>query len=197
MDSIENTFFKVNYNRDNLALALGLTHNLVKFERMNVEELKPPAGRFNIFSHNDSYIIIDYAHTPDGLESICREIKNNFKEHKLITLFGCGGNRDKQKRSLMGEAASKYSDILILTSDNPRFEDPSQIIDDIIPGVSIEYEKIVDRRQAIDYAFKIINHGVLLVAGKGHEDYIEINGKKKTYSDYATVLECMERNNHA
>tara|TARA_Y100000768_G_C23990599_1_gene692338 strand:+ start:4723 stop:6054 length:1332 start_codon:yes stop_codon:yes gene_type:complete len=188
---LANPFFKAKYNKDNLALALSLTQELVEPDVKSIENLQPPEGRFNIFSYENSFIVVDYAHTPDGLLSICQEIRENFKGKKLITLFGCGGDRDKSKRPLMGKAACQYSDKVILTSDNPRFEDPQKIIDDILPAITIPFENYVDREQAISEAFKQLSSHVLLIAGKGHENYIDIAGVKEEYSDISTVKKLM------
>ena len=122
----------------------------------------------------DYTVLIDYAHSPDALENMLPSIKEN-TEGRLICLFGCGGDRDRTKRPLMAKAAAKYADHLIITSDNPRNEDPDAIIDEIITGLdgsTTPYERITDRRAAIFHAVKIAKKGdVIVLAGKGHEDY--------------------------
>lgn len=121
-------------------------------------------------------VIIDYAHTPDGLENILRTARE-FTKGRLITVFGCGGDRDKTKRPIMGKISGKLSDISIITSDNPRTEDPDAIIEDILKGIeSDNYVVIENRKEAIKKAIKIAKKDdVIVVAGKGHEDYQELN----------------------
>lgn len=184
----EGDFFEAIYNQENLGLAVSLLESCgVKVEKL--APLNPPPGRFNIFEFNESKIVVDFAHSPGGIESITGSIKEAFSDFELVTLFGCGGDRDRSKRPLMGKAASLHSSFLFLTSDNPRSENPEQIIEDIVPGVTRPYEKIVDRAQAIEKAVKYISErkAILLIAGKGHENYIEIKGIKKPYSDIETV----------
>lgn len=132
-------------------------------------------GRVQRISSSKGFsVIVDYAHTPDGLENVLKTV-NEFTESKVITVFGCGGDRDKSKRPVMGQVASKYSDYTIITSDNPRSEDPESILKDIEEGIeysSQEYEKIIDREMAIKSAVKMAQKGdVIVIAGKGHEDY--------------------------
>ncbi|NLI90415.1 MAG: UDP-N-acetylmuramoyl-L-alanyl-D-glutamate--2,6-diaminopimelate ligase [Epulopiscium sp.] len=127
-----------------------------------------------ISSHKGFSVIVDYAHTPDGLENVLKTV-NEFTKSKVITVFGCGGDRDKSKRPIMGQVAGKYSDYTIITSDNPRSEDPESILKDIEEGIKEsdwEYEKIIDREMAIKAAIKMAQKGdVIVIAGKGHEDY--------------------------
>jgi len=129
----------------------------------------------------DYTILIDYAHTPDALENVLKTVRG-FAEGRVVTLFGCGGDRDKTKRPLMGEAAARLSDVVIVSSDNPRTEVPGQIIEDIVEGLKnseTPYVTIEDRREAIRYA--IDNHqpgDIIILAGKGHETYQEIQGEK-------------------
>ena len=126
-------------------------------------------------------VLIDYAHTPDGLENVIRSVKD-FCKGRVITVFGCGGDRDPIKRPIMGEIGVKYSDIAVITSDNPRTEDPEAIIKDILSGVSPAlgtYHVICDRRAAIRYAMDIAEKDdIIILAGKGHETYQEIQGVK-------------------
>jgi UDP-N-acetylmuramoyl-L-alanyl-D-glutamate--2,6-diaminopimelate ligase len=159
-----------------------------------IKGFEPVDGRFNqIRLANGATAIIDYSHTPDSLLkaiSTIREILDiNKSGGKIITVFGCGGNRDKTKRPLMGEIATKYSDHAVVTSDNPRDEEPMQIIEDIKTGIrSDNYSIIEDRVSAIEHAVKISSKGdVILVAGKGHETYQEIKGVKHHLSDKETV----------
>ena len=131
-------------------------------------------------------IFVDFAHTPDGLEKSLSVLKKHCK-NRLICLFGCGGNRDKGKRMIMGETAAKKCDFAILTSDNPRYEDPLDIIGRIEKGYrrfSIRYVVVPDRKRAIEYALDFLEKGdVLLVAGKGGENYQEIMGIKHPFND--------------
>ncbi len=150
-------------------------------------------GRFQIYKHPNQpkFAIIDYAHTPDALKNVL-ETLNDMKINNLIVVFGCGGNRDKEKRPLMGKIASELADKVILTSDNPRNEDPKKIIEDIQKGISKEnlskVTTLVDREEAIAAALKFAqNHDVVLIAGKGHEDYQEINDLKLPFDDSVLV----------
>ena len=126
-------------------------------------------------------VLIDYAHTPDGLENVIRSVQG-FCQGKVITVFGCGGDRDPMKRPIMGRIGVELSDIAIVTSDNPRTEDPSAIIADILAGIKPEYgycKVVEDRRAAIRYAMDIAEKDdIIILAGKGHETYQEINGVK-------------------
>jgi UDP-N-acetylmuramoyl-L-alanyl-D-glutamate--2,6-diaminopimelate ligase len=189
-----NSFFKAKHNLINLEVALGVLNslNLIKDTVNNeiISQIKPPPGRFDIIEYKNNFIIIDFAHTPDALKNICQSIKESFSGYELITLFGCGGDRDKSKRALMGEVAQKNSDRVIVTSDNPRFESPEKIIDDILDGMIDERVVVItERRAAIEHGIKELNKSVLLIAGKGHEDYMDICGLKTPYSDEQTVRE--------
>ncbi len=133
-------------------------------------------------------VYIDYAHTPDALENVLSALRE-LAVGRVITVFGCGGDRDPLKRPIMGAVAAKYSDLTIVTSDNPRTEDPERIIDDITAGMdAAEFERIVDRRDAIKRALDIAgSDDVVLLAGKGHEDYLII-GKTKYHFDEREVV---------
>lgn len=139
-------------------------------------------------------VFIDYAHTPDGLKQILSSLRKTTKK-RLVCLFGCGGNRDKTKRAVMGEIAGEYADFTVLTSDNPRFEDPDAIINDVEKGLKKKTDNYItceDRRKAIAYALSYIQDGdVLLIAGKGAEDYQEIMGTKLPFNDKKYVLELL------
>lgn len=143
-----------------------------------------PTGR-------DFTVICDYAHTPDAVENILRSVKE-YTEGRLICLFGCGGNRDAAKRPKMAAAAAKYADRLIVTSDNPRNEDPEQIIKEILTGLtdsSVPYDVVVDRREAIYHALKIAEKGdIIVLAGKGHEDYQILAGMKHIHFDEREIV---------
>ena len=159
-----------------------------------VESLKGVNGRFEKISEiNDFTAIVDYAHTPDGLDNVIKTAKRILKPgSKLITVFGCGGDRDRTKRKIMGEIAGKMSDYIFITSDNPRTEDPLSIISMIEEGVrkynTGRYNKIEDRKTAIDEALNFAGRDdIVLIAGKGHENYQEFNGFRIDFSDQETV----------
>jgi UDP-N-acetylmuramoyl-L-alanyl-D-glutamate--2,6-diaminopimelate ligase len=151
-------------------------------------------GRMEKLETDTPYsIFIDYAHTPDALENVLKSIRN-FSKGKIITTFGCGGNRDVSKRPLMGKIASENSDFCVITSDNPRTENPEKIISDIISDVAGEqFEIIVDRREAIEYAMNIAQpDDIILLAGKGHEDYINEGGLIRHFSETEIVFEILK-----
>lgn len=152
-----------------------------------LEDLSAIPGRFQMVEAGQNYmLVIDYAHTPDGLKNILLAL-NSIKNKRLITVFGAGGDRDKLKRPLMGSEASKYSDYLILTSDNPRGENPELILNDIKAGLknsNIIYETYISRKKAIERAIDIAEKDdIILIAGKGHETYQIINNKKIYFDD--------------
>ena len=158
--------------------------------------LRPVAGRFDSMRSPSGYTaIVDYAHTPDALENVLNAIHEVLRGRgKVITVVGAGGNRDKGKRPLMAQEAAKQSDRLLITSDNPRFEEPQAIINDMLAGLTDEDKKktlsIVDRREAIRMACMLAQPGdVVLVAGKGHEDYQEIKGVKHHFDDREVIRE--------
>ncbi len=143
-------------------------------------------------------VIIDYAHTPDGLENILSTIKG-YAPGKVITMFGCGGNRDREKRPMMGEIAARLSDFVIVTSDNPRKEEPHKIIEDILPGVErtgTSYICIVDRYKAIEYALGLAEaEDIVVLAGKGHEIYQEFADHTIEFDERKIVMDILERIN--
>lgn len=151
-------------------------------------KLEHAKGRMDAIKYKDNLIIIDYAHTPDAVEKIINCVRNLGK--KIITIIGCGGNRDKQKRPIMGKIATKLSDYVIFTSDNPRNEDPHSIIQDIIQKLDTNnYEIEENREKAIKKGIqKLKNNDILLLLGKGHENYQIINDKKYPFSDMEMVL---------
>ncbi|MDX8366782.1 UDP-N-acetylmuramoyl-L-alanyl-D-glutamate--2,6-diaminopimelate ligase [Cytobacillus sp. IB215665] len=144
--------------------------------KKSLSQLKSIDGRMEVIDEGQDYVVlVDYAHTPDALENVLTSIKD-FATGRVITVFGCGGDRDTLKRPIMGNIASKYSDIVIITSDNPRSEDPHNIMTDINQGIiespSLQYDNIVNREEAINQAIKIAaKNDVVLIAGKGHEKY--------------------------
>lgn len=166
-----------------------------------LSELNGAEGRFDyIVSPNDRLIaIVDYAHTPDALINVLSTIKNLRKGYEqIITVVGCGGDRDKTKRPLMGEAACEYSDRVIFTSDNPRSEDPNQILKDMEEGLGSaarrKFISIADRREAIKTAISLAQkEDIILVAGKGHEKYQEIKGVKYDFDDKQVLNELIQQ----
>ncbi len=159
-----------------------------------VKNLKQPKGRMEIIKYNENYIIIDYAHTPDAVLKIITAL-SKLEHNKIITMIGCGGNRDKKKRSIMGDIATRYSDYVVFTSDNPRFEKPSKIIEDITYKLDKKnYEKIVNRKKAIKKSIQMLSkNDILLLLGKGHEEYQIIKNKKIKFSDKDIVLKYIRR----
>ncbi len=164
-----------------------------------LSELESVSGRFQyIVSNQKITAIVDYAHTPDALENVLGTINDiRTKNEQLITVVGCGGDRDKTKRPVMAHIGSGLSDKLIITSDNPRTEDPIQIIADMEAGVEPQnYKKtiaITDRKQAIKTACQLANPGdIILIAGKGHETYQEINGVRHDFDDMKIVKELLD-----
>ena len=155
--------------------------------------LEPAPGRFQYVSGKGITAIVDYAHTPDALENVIGTINDiRRKNQQLITVVGCGGDRDKTKRPEMAQIASKGSDKLVLTSDNPRSENPESILDDMEAGLSPEQlchtVRITDRRQAIRTACMMAREGdIILIAGKGHEKYQEVNGVRSHFDDVEEV----------
>ncbi len=179
------------FNVYNLLCSIAVVHSMgVSGEIIShaVRKLKAVKGRFSLIKCEKGSIIIDYAHTPDGLKNLLSTARTITKS-RLITVFGCGGERDKSKRRLMGEVASKYSDYIVLTSDNPRSENPLDIIKEIEWGVSIKDVKcIVDRIEAVRYSLLEMEEGdTLVIAGKGNENYLEIKGKKIPMNDFDIV----------
>jgi UDP-N-acetylmuramoyl-L-alanyl-D-glutamate--2,6-diaminopimelate ligase len=171
--------------------------------------LKAVPGRLELVTSAYPRIFVDYAHTPDALEKVQGVVLEFLKDEsrrnssirgRLITVFGCGGDRDKSKRPLMGRSVALLSDVAIVTSDNPRTEDLDRIIEDIIPGINevrmnkdLEHLAITDRRKAIEFAIsKASKNDIVLIAGKGHENYQEINGVKYPFSDADVVREIFD-----
>ena len=157
-----------------------------------IEEYNGVKGRCVVIPMGrDFTVICEYAHTPDAIENILRSVKE-YTENDLICLFGCGGNRDAAKRPKMARAAAKYADKLIITSDNPRNEDPEAIIKDILAGIDnspVNYDVVTDRREAIYHALKIAKKGdIIVLAGKGHEDYQILAGMEHIHFDEREVV---------
>lgn len=191
------------FNASNL-LAIYATAELLGLEKNEilrlVSELESVNGRFQyLISEEKITAIVDYAHTPDALKNVLETINNiRTKNEELITVVGCGGDRDATKRPKMGHIASALSTKVVFTSDNPRTEVPETIIEEIEKGVEPQNFKkilsIVDRKQAIKTACQLANAGdIILIAGKGHETYQEVNGKRSDFDDYKIVEELLKQ----
>ena len=187
------------FNVYNLLLVFAIARDL-GFEENEIltviSQLKRVNGRFETLKSEGGIVfVVDYAHTPDALENILDSINDiRTKNERLITVFGCGGDRDKEKRPEMGKVATRKSTLAIITSDNPRTEDPAQIIKEIEAGVESQnfskYITIPDRKEAIKMAIKFAEpKDIVLLAGKGHETYQEINGVRHHFDDKETILE--------
>lgn len=158
-------------------------------EILKIDVFTPP-GRMYIVKYKDNTIFIDYAHTPDAMEKVLKSV-NEFKKNRIITIFGCGGDRDRFKRSIMGDIASSYSDKVIITNDNPRNEDDDSIIFDIVGGIKKDnFEIVKNRRDAIIKGISYLGkNDILLILGKGHEDYQIIGNIRNHFSDLEVVRE--------
>ncbi|MEA1960625.1 MAG: UDP-N-acetylmuramoyl-L-alanyl-D-glutamate--2,6-diaminopimelate ligase [Bacillota bacterium] len=160
-------------------------------------EVRGVAGRFEqVECGQDFTVVVDYAHTPDGLENILKTGRS-IVENRMITVFGCGGDRDRTKRPKMGKIAGLYSDFSIVTSDNPRTEEPEFIIDEIIPGLEenerAHYAKIIDRKEAIRHALNIARKGdLVIIAGKGHETYQLVQDQVLRFDDREAAREILK-----
>ncbi|WP_128895114.1 UDP-N-acetylmuramoyl-L-alanyl-D-glutamate--2,6-diaminopimelate ligase [Longirhabdus pacifica] len=163
-----------------------------------LEKIDGVNGRFEMIDEDQDFsVIVDYSHTPDSLENALKTV-SQFVKGKTYCVFGCGGDRDRTKRAIMGKVAAKYSDVIFVTSDNPRSEDPDLILQDIEEGLnevqfpSQNYELIVDRRAAIEKAIeKAGKNDVILIAGKGHETYQEIKGVRNDFDDKLVAREAL------
>lgn len=184
--------YKQGFNLENIEIALQVVSLLghPQVFNMDLSEIRPPAGRFEIVSKGEKHVVVDYAHTPDALLKVLESAKSVFLGKKLHVVFGCGGDRDAKKRPVMGRVAAEWADKITITSDNPRSEDPQRILQDILFGivdkslVSLE----VDRRKAIEKAIMLQGDDeVVIVAGKGHENTQEIMGVKHHFNDKELV----------
>lgn len=194
-----NVQFIGRFNAYNLLAVYGAAYMLGKKAEdilLQLSVLKPVSGRFDSMRSPQGYTaIVDYAHTPDALVNVLNAIHDVLKGRgKVITVVGAGGNRDKGKRPLMAQESVKQSDKVIITSDNPRFEEPQDIINDMLAGLNKEEMKkvlaITDRKEAIRTACMLANQGdVILIAGKGHENYQDIKGVKHHFDDKEVVRE--------
>lgn len=199
--AMKQVWFKLigDFNAYNLLAAYGVGISLEEDPEevlTQLSDVQPARGRFEqVISPEGITAIVDYAHTPDALENVLKTIQNvRTKNEQVICVVGCGGDRDKTKRPEMASIASDYSDKAILTSDNPRSEDPDQIIEDMKAGVSAaNYRKVLsitNRKEAIRSACMMAQPGdIVLVAGKGHETYQEIKGVKHDFDDFQVIEE--------
>ncbi len=191
-----------NFNAYNL-LAIYATANLLGLETVEIlrliSDLQNVSGRFQYVIENQITAIVDYAHTPDALKNVLQTINTiRTKNETLITVVGCGGDRDKTKRPVMANIASHLSSKVVFTSDNPRTENPNTIIEQMEAGVEPQYYKktisILDRKQAIKTACQLAKpKDIILIAGKGHETYQEINGVRNDFDDYKIVKEFLKQ----
>ncbi len=158
-----------------------------------LRSVSAPPGRLELVAEkNGALVFVDYAHTPEALRRALLSLRP--LAERLIVLFGCGGERDRGKRPLMGKVAEEMADIVILTSDNPRGEEPQKIISDIIEGMKARPFVIEDRREAIERALSLLREGdILLVAGKGHETYQEVAGKRYPFADQIVIREILSQ----
>lgn len=179
------------YNVYNYLTALILVYKLgFNFEELlNItKDLYAPLGRMEMIKYNSNSIFVDYAHTPDAVINVLKCV-NEFKKGKIITIIGCGGDRDRTKRPIMGSVAENNSDFVIFTNDNPRTEDEKQIMKDIISDLKKEnHEIIYDRKNAIEKGISMLkNNDILMILGKGHENYQIIGKDKIDFSDIEIV----------
>lgn len=185
------------YNIYNITSVISILYNLnidIEIIKYVVSLLNPPVGRMEVINYNTNKIIIDYAHTPDALENIITAVKS-FTQGKIYIIIGCGGNRDKLKRPIMAHVATSNSDYVIFTTDNPRDENPDDIITDMTNGLqNNNYEIEINREKAIIKGIqKLTKNDILLVLGKGHETYQIINGEKNYFSDKEKVIDFIRR----
>jgi UDP-N-acetylmuramoyl-L-alanyl-D-glutamate--2,6-diaminopimelate ligase len=186
-----------------LAAAATATALDVSFDAIEhgIHDLDGVPGRFEVVSRaaDDVTVVVDYAHTDDALRNLL-DTARPLTRGRLITVFGCGGDRDRTKRPLMGAVAGRLSDVIVITSDNPRSEDPSRIIEDVQRGLTADTRRgaeqlsIVDRRQAIGKAIELARPGdLVLVAGKGHEKYQVIGDRVLPFDDVAVARDALAR----
>jgi len=182
------------------SIALGLSFDVIE---RGLRALEGVPGRFQVVStsKDEVTVVVDYAHTDDALRNLL-ETARPLARGRLITVFGCGGDRDRTKRPLMGAVAGRLSDLILITSDNPRSEDPQKIIDEIQRGITPDTRRdssqrlltIVDRRAAISKAVELARAGdLILIAGKGHEKYQAIGSETLPFDDVAVAREALTR----
>ena len=190
----ENKFLNLDFNKNNISLAERLFFSIYpekKFRKdINYNNLSEPPGRMNFFYKGpNSIVIVDYAHTPDAVEKALLGIRKTFLNYIIKSVVGCGGDRDKSKRPLMSNTACTFSDEVYFTSDNPRSEKPIDILNDMTVDLKFKNFCIIeDRQKAIEKAFKELgDFEILLILGKGHEEYQEISGIKHPFSDTGII----------
>ena len=189
---VNNITYKTNligkHNIYNLLVVIALLSEL-KLDTKIIEDLTCPPGRMDIVNFNNNMIVIDYAHTPDAVSKILDSVKE-LEFNKIITIIGCGGDRDSFKRPIMSKIACDNSDYVIFTNDNPRHENPNNIISDMLHNLDkFNYEIILNREKAIIKGIQMLEkNDILLVLGKGHENYQIINGVKHHFDDKEIVL---------
>jgi UDP-N-acetylmuramoyl-L-alanyl-D-glutamate--2,6-diaminopimelate ligase len=171
------------------ARALGVEETAI---RQGIEAVERVPGRFDPVDEGQPFtVLVDYAHTPGALESVL-ESARELARGRLICVFGAGGDRDRDKRPLMGQVVAELADVAVVTSDNPRSEDPAAIAADVVDGLDLDVE--LDRRRAIEHALESAREGdVVLIAGKGHEQGQEIAGRKLPFDDREVVRETLRR----
>lgn len=200
--NLNGSLFKVNnecyetnligkHNLYNVLVVIALLKelNISKIKEI-IKTLTAPVGRMDVIKYNDNLIIVDYAHTPDAVEKVIKSVKD-LNPNKIITIVGCGGNRDKTKRPIMAKISTTNSDYSIFTSDNPRLEDPNEIIADMLQNLdNNNYEIVVNREKAIIKGIQILTkNDILLVLGKGHETYQIIGNTKYDFDDKKIILD--------
>ena len=183
------------HNVINIAQCLAILHVhsiALPLRQSIVSSLHGIGGRMELHEFQSRYVIIDYAHTASALQTLLETVKP-LKEKRMIVICGCGGDRDRSKRSEMAKIALAYGDIIIFTTDNPRSEPPYQILFDMIQGIEDGYEIFENRRYAIKYAVKIAQeHDIIVIAGKGDERYQSIDDKRYPFSDLECIKQMLE-----
>jgi len=178
------------------AVAVAISQNIdLETIATGLEKRIKVSGRFESVDMGQPFsVIVDYAHTPDGMEKVL-SLAKKLQPKRLITVFGCGGDRDKEKRPIMGQIAAQYSDMVVLTADNPRNEDPEQIIDQIVAGMNdIPYYRIIDRHDAFEFAIRQAHAGdIVMLVGKGHETTQTFKDKTIHYNDVEEAEKILER----
>lgn len=177
------------------AMALNIPLDIIKY---GIESFKAVPGRLEVVDEGQAFkVLVDYAHTEDALRNVLGLLREVVPDRSIITVFGCGGNRDRSKRPLMGRTACRLSDRVVVTSDNPRFEDPSEIISEIESGICgkfSNYDVVEDRRKAINRALKIAREGdVVMIAGKGHEKYQIVKDRVVSFDDCAVARSILRK----
>ena len=167
--------------------------NEISNKKIDLDKLYLPEGRCQTIERNGLVVIIDSSHTPDAIDNFLKSVKISYPNRKIVTLFGCGGDRDRSKRPIMATVVSRNSDSIVVSSDNSRSEEPGDIIADILPGIVGEnYTVIEDRKEAVHETIaKLTEEEVLCLIGKGPEDYQLIKGVKHPYSDESATLESL------